>query len=89
MAARRQHRRPPSHQNLKDMTDISLWVSILGLFGLLISIVPLDMRSADLTVGQGTPAAGHGSPAARRHTKILRKRRIYRYGYRFWGYLDR
>ena len=23
-------RRPPSHKSLKDMTDISLWVSILG-----------------------------------------------------------
>ena len=35
-------RRPPSQQNSKKMTDISLWVSILGLFGPLISIMPLD-----------------------------------------------
>ena len=27
--------------------------------------------------------------ATRRHTKLLRKRQIYRYGCRFWGYLGR
>ena len=32
---------------LKNMTDIALWVSILGLFGTLISIMPLDFISAD------------------------------------------
>ena len=56
-------RRPPSHQNLKEMTDISLWVSSLELFGPLISIMPLDFMSAD-------PPTGRGSTAARRHTKI-------------------
>ena len=35
-------RRPPSQQNSKKMTDIWLWVSIFGLFGPLISIMPLD-----------------------------------------------
>ena len=41
-------RRPPSHQNIKKTTDISLWVSILGLFGPLISITTLDFMSSDL-----------------------------------------
>ena len=59
-------RRPPSHQNSKEMTDISSWVSILGLFGPLISIKPFDFMSAALP-------AGYGSPTDRRHTKILRK----------------
>ena len=58
-------RRPPSHQNSKDMTDISLWVSILGLFRPLISIMLLDFMSADLP-------AGFRSTAARRHNKILK-----------------
>ena len=40
-------RRPPPHQNSKKMTNISLWVSILGLFGPLISIMTLDFTSAD------------------------------------------
>ena len=44
-------RRPPSHQNIKITTDISLWVSILGLFGPLISITTLDFMSADLSAG--------------------------------------
>ena len=60
--------RSPSHQNSKKLTDISLWVSILGLFWPLISIMPIDRRSA----GQESPAASQGSPAARRHTKILK-----------------
>ena len=59
-------RRPPSHQNFKKITDISSWVSILGLFGTLIPIMPLDFRSA-------APPAVQGSPAARRHTKIQRR----------------
>ena len=59
-------RRPPSHKSLKDMTDISLWVSILGLFGPLISIILLDFTSV-------APPAGQGLPAARRHTKIQRR----------------
>ena len=41
-------RRPPSHPNIKKTTDISLWVSILGLFGPLISKTTLDFMSADL-----------------------------------------
>ena len=44
-------RRPPSHQNIKKTTDISLWVSILGLFGPLISITTLDLMSAELPAG--------------------------------------
>ena len=32
-------RRPPSQQISKKVTDISLWVSILGLFGPLISMM--------------------------------------------------
>ena len=44
-------RRPPSHQNSKDMTDISLWVSILGLFRPLISIMLIDFMSADPPAG--------------------------------------
>ena len=44
-------RRPPSHQNSKEMTDISSWVSILRLFGPLISIMPLDCMYADLPAG--------------------------------------
>ena len=44
-------RRPPSHQNIKITTDISLWVSILGLFGPLISITTLDFMSTDLPAG--------------------------------------
>ena len=55
-------RRPPSHQNSKKMTDISLWVSILGLFGPLISIILLDFPSV-------APSAGQRSPATRRYTK--------------------
>ena len=35
-------RRPSSQQNSKKMTDISLWVSIFGLFGPLMSIMPLN-----------------------------------------------
>ena len=49
-------RRPPSQQNSKEMTNIALWVSILGLFGPLISIMPLDFMSADPTGGKGSPA---------------------------------
>ena len=45
------------------MTNISLWVSIFGLFGLLISMMTLDLTSV-------ASAAGQRSPAARRHTKI-------------------
>ena len=56
-------RRPPSHQNLKNMTDKSLLESILVLFGPLISIKQLDFKSAPLPAGQG-------SPAARCHIKI-------------------
>ena len=52
-------RRPPSHHNSKEMTDISLWVSIFGFFGSLISIMSLDFTSA----------AGYWTPAARRHIK--------------------
>jgi len=37
------------------MTDISLWASILGLFGPLIPIMPLDFKSADQPVGKGAP----------------------------------
>ena len=37
------------------MTDISLWASILGLFGPLIPIMPLDFKSADPPVGKGSP----------------------------------
>ena len=44
-------RRPPSHQNLQKTTDISLWVSFLGLFGPLIAITPLDFMSANLPAG--------------------------------------
>ena len=58
-------RRPPSHQNSREMTDIALWVSILGLLGPLIKKMPSDFTSA-------APPAGQGSPAARRRTKILR-----------------
>ena len=63
--ARRQKdtRRPPSHQNSKEMTDISLWVSIFGLFGSLISIMSLDFTSAAPPARKGSPAAGQGSPA--------------------------
>ena len=59
-------RRPPSHQNSKEMTDVSLWISILGLFGSLISIIALDFTSA-------APPAGQRTPAARRHTKIQKR----------------
>ena len=59
-------RRPPSQQNSKKMTDISLWVSIFGLFGSLISIIRLYFTSA-------SPTAGQESPTARRHTKMLRR----------------
>ena len=38
------------------MTNIALWVSILGLFGPLISIMPLDFMSTDPPAGQGSPA---------------------------------
>ena len=48
---RRPTRRPPSHQNIKKTTDILLWVSILGIFGPLIAITPLDFMSADLPAG--------------------------------------
>ena len=39
-------RRPPSHQSSKKMTNISLRVSILGLFGPMNSIMLLDFTSA-------------------------------------------
>ena len=58
--------RPPSHQNLKEMTDILLWVSIFWFIGPLIPIMSLDFRFA-------APPAVQGSPAARRHTKIHRR----------------
>ena len=45
-------RRPPSHQN-SEMTDIMLWASILGIFGSLFSIMPLDVMSADLAACLG------------------------------------
>ena len=48
-------RRPPSHQNVMDMTIISLWVSILGLFGPLISIMSLDFTSAAPPPAKGRP----------------------------------
>ena len=48
--------RPPSHQNSREMTDIALWVSILGLLGLLISKMPSDFTSAAPPAGQGSPA---------------------------------
>ena len=38
--------RPPSHQIAKKMTNLSLWVSILRLFGQLNSIMLLDFTSA-------------------------------------------
>ena len=60
-------RRPPSHQNSKEMTDVSLWVSVLGLFGSLISILSLDFTSA---AGKRKHAAGYRTPAARRHIKM-------------------
>ena len=44
-------RRPPSLQKIKKTIDISLWVSILGLFGPLISITTLDFMSTDLPAG--------------------------------------
>ena len=50
-------RRPPSHQNLKELTDISLWVSILGLFGSLISIIRIYFTSPPRS-----PAMGHPPP---------------------------
>ena len=59
-------RRPPSHQDLKDMTDKLLLESILVLFGPLISITPSDFTSAALPAGQG-------SPAAHRHTNIQKR----------------
>ena len=62
----RDTRRPPSHQNSKEMTDVSLWVSILGLFGSLISIIALDFTAP-------APPAGQRTPAARRHTKIQKR----------------
>ena len=58
--------RPPSHQSLKEMTDLSFWVSIFGLFGPLKSIMSLDFRSV-------APPAVQGSPATRRLTKIQRR----------------
>ena len=76
--ARRQKvtRRPPSHQNSITMTDISIWVSILGFFGPLISMVTLDLPSADLPAGQR-------SPAARRHTKFNKYDRYINIGLDF------
>ena len=58
------NRRPPSDQNSKEMTDVSLWVSILGLFGSLISILSLDFTSAagKRTPGAPPPAKGHPPP---------------------------
>ena len=46
-------RRPPSHQNVKKTTDISLWVWFLGLFGSLISMMSLDFTSNATPAGQG------------------------------------
>ena len=46
-------RRPPSHQNLYEMTGISLWVSILGFIGPLIPIMLLDFKSAGPPAVQG------------------------------------
>ena len=43
--------RPPSYQNIKKTTDILLCVSIVGLFGPLISITPLDFMSTNLPTG--------------------------------------
>ena len=51
-------RHPPSHQNSKKMTDISLWVSIFGFIGPLIPTMPLDIRSA-----ARPPSKGHPPPA--------------------------
>ena len=34
----------------------------------------------------GRLAVGQRTPTARRHTKIQKRRQMYRYGYRFWGY---
>ena len=49
-------RRPPLHQNSKELTDISLWVSILGLFGSLIYIISLGFMSTIPPASQGSPA---------------------------------
>ena len=48
-------RRPPSLQNSKDMTDIMLWVSILGLFWPLISIMSLDFSPPPRPPTKGPP----------------------------------
>jgi len=51
-----------------EMTDISLWVSILELFGPLISIMPLDFMSADPPTGRGSPAA---TPKFKRYDRYI------------------
>ena len=66
-------RRPPSKQNSKKMTDISLLVSIFGLFRSLISTIRLYFTPAFQPASQKSPAsqpAGQKSPAVRRHNKI-------------------
>ena len=43
------------NKNSKDLTDVSLWVSILGFFGSLVLIMSLDFTSAALPTGEGSP----------------------------------
>ena len=72
-------RRPPSHQNSKEMTDIWLWVSIFRLFGPLNSIMSLDFRSA-------APPAVQRSPAAAVKPKFKGNDRYIVMGVDFWVY---
>ena len=69
-------RRLPSQQNSKKITDISLLVSIFGLFRSLISTIRLYFTPASQPPGKESPAApptGQRSPAVRRHNKIQRR----------------
>ena len=72
-------RRPPSHQNSKDMTNIYRYG-----YRFCNNVIRFYVRA---------PPVGQRTPATRRHTKIQKRWQIYRYGYgygyRFRGYFGR
>ena len=71
---------PPWHENYWKFGSMPIWVSFLGLFGLLISISTTFLTKLH-------PFAAGGSAGARRDMKITENFEICQYGCHFWSYL--